>query len=149
VPDELLAQGGFDHACMHALDQFTARKFYKRATEGGLTGQRKTQIKAAQPAQFAVSLQAIYQRLGGFRSSTALACAFLAKAQRSASGCPAPRSSSLLGGARIFFCLNPQLIRLACRILQVPQMCERCASALPLRFGRAQGAEIDQKTGNA
>jgi hypothetical protein len=48
-----------------------------------------------------------------------------------------------------FFCLKPQLIRLACRILQVPQMCEKCASALPLRFGRPQGAEIDQNTGNA
>src|SRR5690606_12638860 len=34
VPDELIAQGVLDHACMHALDQFTGGKLFKRATEG-------------------------------------------------------------------------------------------------------------------
>src|ERR1035437_9564447 len=62
VPAELIAQGILDHAGMHALNEFTGGKLFKGTTEGGLTGQRKTQIKAAQSAQFAVSLQAIHQR---------------------------------------------------------------------------------------
>jgi len=33
-----------------------------------------------------------------------------------------PRSSSLFGGARNFFCLTPELIQLALGILQVPRM---------------------------
>ena len=67
MADELIAQGVLDHARVHALHQLTAGKLFKGATEGGLTGQRKTQIKAAQSAQFAVGLQAIYQRPGGLQ----------------------------------------------------------------------------------
>ena len=59
--DELLSQDVFDHACMHALHQHTTGKLFKGTTEGGLAGQCKTQIKAAQSTQFAVSLQTIYQ----------------------------------------------------------------------------------------
>lgn len=34
-----------------------------------------------------------------------------------------------MGGARIFFCLKPRLIRLVCRILQVPHRIEHYLSA--------------------
>jgi len=67
VPYELPAQGVLDHARMHALDQFTGGKFFKGAAECGFAWQRKTQIKAAQSAQFAVRLQAIHQRPGGLQ----------------------------------------------------------------------------------
>ena len=60
VPYELMAQGVLNHAGMHTLHQLLPGKRFKGAAEGGLAGQCKTQIKAAQSAQFAVSLQAIY-----------------------------------------------------------------------------------------
>ena len=65
VANELFAQGVLDHACMHALKQFSGRELLKGAAKGGLTWQCKTQIKAAQAAQFAVRLQAIDQSSGG------------------------------------------------------------------------------------
>ena len=65
VTDELLAQGVFDHARMHALHQLAGGKLGKRPAEGGLAWHGKTQIEAAQPAQFAVGLQTLYQRSGG------------------------------------------------------------------------------------
>lgn len=33
VPDELMAQGVFDHVCVHALDQLTAGILFKRAND--------------------------------------------------------------------------------------------------------------------
>ena len=62
VANGLLSQCVFDHARMHTLHQFAAGELFKGTTEGGLAGQCKTQIKAAQSKQFAVSLQMIYQR---------------------------------------------------------------------------------------
>ena len=67
VPYELLAQGVLDHACMHTLHQLATGKLFKGATERGFAWQRKAQIKAAQSAQFAVGLQAIYQRSRGLQ----------------------------------------------------------------------------------
>lgn len=52
---------------MHAHDQLTASKLIQGATECGLAGQRKKKIKAAQPTQFAVCLQAIYQGSRGLQ----------------------------------------------------------------------------------
>jgi hypothetical protein len=67
VSNELIAQGILDHACMHTLDQFVGGEFTKGTAESGLTWQCMAQINAAQSAQFAVGLQAIYQRSGGLQ----------------------------------------------------------------------------------
>ena len=65
MTDEMLAQGVFDRALMHALYQLAGGKFAKRPAEGGLAWHCKAQIEPAQSAQFSVRLHALHQRTRG------------------------------------------------------------------------------------